>query len=295
MSSKILKLDRHSVKYLLKETLLHTIDAIATHLNDFLNTHEPESLHQYRVNVRMARSVCLEFSEFMEEKRKINLEKILKTLQKETNDMRDLDVFLECIQTYKTRVAPSCLNEFESLEARLKVEKEEAYNAFEAHYTQAFKNELIAKLQSIQSDEKLCLPKSEEKIYKYVKEILTLRLKKIAKASSKLSLDSPNERFHKLRLHYKKLRYNTDAIKLTQFSKRFKPIQTAFGKVQDKNSQIERIKRYNTEHSRCLEQIIALLEQELILDKEVCIEKSSKENIKKMQNTIEKTFTCKDA
>ena len=95
MSSKILKLDRHSVKSLLKETLLTTIKNIATHLSDFLRNHEPESLHQYRVNVRMARSVCLEFSDFMEVKRKSNLEKILKTLQKETNDMRDMDVFLE--------------------------------------------------------------------------------------------------------------------------------------------------------------------------------------------------------
>jgi CHAD domain-containing protein len=293
MSSKIPKLDRHSVKSLLKNTLLNTIENIATHLSDFLENHEPESLHQYRVNVRMARSVCLEFSEFMEEKRKFNLEKILKTLQKETNDMRDLDVFLECIEAYKSMVDPSCLNEFQDLEMKLRMEKEEAYNTFEAKFTQAFKEDLIAQLQAIQSDNKLCLPKSEEKIYKYVKEILLARLKKIAKASQKLSLDSPNAHFHKLRLHYKKLRYNTDAIKLNQFSKSFKPIQTAFGRVQDKNSQIERIKRYNTQNSTCLVQIVTLLEQELIADKQACIEKSSKENIAKMQNTIQKTFTHK--
>jgi len=263
MSPKMHKLDRHSVKSLLKNTLLQTIENIATHLSNFLETKEPESLHQYRVSVRMARSVCLEFSEFMEEKRKFTLEKILKSLQKETNEMRDIDVFLECI---------------------------EAYNAFEAKYTQAFKDEMIARLQAIQNDEKLCLPKSEEKIYKYIKEILTKRLKKIAKTSKKLSLDAPNERFHKLRLHYKKLRYNADAIKLTQFSKSFKPLQNAFGKVQDKNTQIERIKRYNTSQSSCLESIIALLEQELIADKQACIEKSSKENIVKMREHLDTIF-----
>lgn len=290
MSLKINTLDRHSVKSLLKNTLLQTIENIGTHLSHFLETKEPESLHQYRVNVRMARSVCLEFSEFMEEKRKFTLEKILKSLQKETNEMRDIDVFLECIEAYKNMVESSCLGELESLETTLKAEKEEAYNAFEAKYTQAFKNELIAKLQAIQNDEKLCLPKSEEKIYKYIKEILTKRLKKIVKTSKKLSLEAPNERFHKLRLHYKKLRYNADAVKLTQFSKSFKPLQNAFGKVQDKNTQIERIKRYNTSHSTCLENIIALLEQELIADKHVCIEKSSKENIVKMREHLEKIF-----
>lgn len=291
MSDNIHKLDRHTVKSLLKHTLLQTIDNIATHLSDFLQTKEPESLHQYRVSVRMARSVCLEFSEFMEEKRKFNLETILKILQKETNEMRDIDVFLECIEAYKSMVEPSCLVELEGLEAKLKAEKEEAYNAFEAKYTQAFTNEMIARLQAIQNDERLCLPKSEEKIYKYIKEILSTRLKKIAKASKKLSLNAPNERFHKLRLHYKKLRYNADAIKLTQFSKSFKPLQNAFGKVQDKNTQIERIKRYNTPHSVCLDNIITLLEQELIADKQVCIEKSSKENIEKMREHLDKLFS----
>lgn len=291
MSPKIHKLERHSVKSLLKNTLLQTIENIATHLSNFLETKEPESLHQYRVSVRMARSVCLEFSEFMEEKRKFTLEKILKSLQKETNEMRDIDVFLECIEAYKNMVESSCLGELESLEATLKAEKEEAYNAFEAKYTQAFKDEMIARLQAIQNDEKLCLPKSEEKIYKYIKEILIKRLKKIAKTSKKLSLDAPNERFHKLRLHYKKLRYNADAVELTQFSKSFKPLQNAFGKVQDKNTQIERIKRYNTSQSSCLESIIALLEQELIADKQACIEKSSKENIVKMREHLDKIFS----
>ena len=290
MPPKMHKLDRHSVKSLLKHTLLKTIENIAIHLSDFLETKEPESLHQYRVSVRMARSVCLEFSEFMEEKRKFALEKILKSLQKETNEMRDIDVFLECIEAYKTHVEPSCLYELESLEAKLMLEKKEAYASFEKRYTHTFKDELIAKLQAIQNDEKLCLPKSEEKLYKYIKEILTKRLKKIAKASKKLHLDAPNERFHKLRLHYKKLRYNADAVELTQFSKSFKPLQNAFGKVQDKNTQIERIKRYNTSHSSCLESIIALLEQELIADKQACIEKSSKENIVKMREHLDTIF-----
>lgn len=295
MSSKNAKFDRYSVKSLLQETLLHTIEKIGTYLSDFLQNREPESLHQYRINVRTARSVCLEFSDFMDTKCQLALRKILKTLQQETNDMRDIDVFLADIEVYKTKVAPSCLQEFERLETKLKAEKEEAYNVFAAKYTQAFQKDIIAQLHAIQNDHWLCLPKSDKKIYTYVKEILFLRLEKITKRSKKLSLDSPNDRFHQLRLDYKKLRYNTDALKLDQISKCFKPLQTAFGKVQDINSQIARIKRYNTEHNRCLEQMIALLEHELIVDKQVCIEKSTKEKIRKMQNAIEKTFTCKDA
>ena len=181
----------------------------------------------------------------------------------------------------------------ESLEAKLMLEKKEAYASFEKRYTHAFKDELIAKLQAIQNDEKLCLPKSEEKLYKYIKEILTKRLKKIAKTSKKLSLEAPNERFHKLRLHYKKLRYNADAIKLSQFSKSFKGIQNAFGRVQDKNTQIERLKRYQTPENECLEHIVTALEHELLADKQACIEVSNKESIVKIEKKLKKLFTCK--
>jgi len=82
---------------------------------------------------------------------------------------------------------------------------------------------------------------------------------------------------------------------LDTFSRSFKPLQSAFGKVQDKNSQIERIKRYNTSKSAALEHIIHLLEQELVVDKNVCIEKSTPEKMEKIAQKLEKIFTCKES
>ena len=293
MSPKIDKLERHSVKSLLKQTLLKTIENSALYLSDFLQTKEPESLHQYRVNIRMARSICLEFGTFMDKKRQKALLQKLKALQLETNEMRDLDVFLECIEAYKSKVEPSCLGEFESIEKQLEMEKEEAYKVFEAKYNTSMKAKMLMELHNLQCDEKLYLPKAEEKILKHLKVILEKRLKKIHKISKKLSIDAPNELFHTLRLHYKKMRYSVDAVNLDTFASHFKPIQSAFGKVQDKNTQIERIKQYNSNQRACLEQIIALLEQELIQDKQVCIEKSHTKRIQKIQTKLQKIFKRK--
>ena len=293
MSPKAHSLARHSVKFLLNETFLSTLKNISTHLSDFLKSREPESLHQYRINIRMARSICVEFSAFIDKKRKKTLEDLLKVLQKETNDMRDIDVFLEYIEAYKKRVDSSLSNEFESIKAKLEVEKEHAYKAFKSKYTETFQADIVAKLHAIESSETLSFPKSKQKLFLSLQEIFESRLKKIAKSSKKLNSSASNAQFHTLRLHYKKLRYTSDALNLEQFSKSFKPIQNAFGSVQDKNSQIERIKRYNTEHNKCLEHIIALLEEELVCDKQACITKSSQKNIRKMRDNVREIFTSK--
>lgn len=293
MSSSVFHLDRHSVKPLLNQTFFNTLENIILHLSNFLKQKEPESLHQYRINIRMARSMCIEFGAFMNKKYKNSVNTLLRTLQKETNEMRDIDVFLAYIEAYKQRVDSSFLGEFESIKAKLIAEKEVAYKAFESKYTEAFFADTLAKLQLLQNNKKLCFPKSEHKLMKYLKEIFEARLDKIAKISKKLTLDAPNALFHKLRLHYKKLRYTSDALSLEAFSKSFKPIQNAFGDVQDKNSQIERIKRYNTTKNKYLEHIIALLEEELVHDKSVCIEISSPKTVRKMRKDIQKIFTCK--
>jgi len=52
---------RASVKVLLRGTLHTTLQKTQYHLDNFLETKEEESLHQYRVTLRTARSLCLEF------------------------------------------------------------------------------------------------------------------------------------------------------------------------------------------------------------------------------------------
>ena len=99
MSQKLSKLNRHSVKSLLKETLLKTLEAIREQLNLFLTTHDPENLHQYRVNLRLARSVCLEFGAFMEKERKKILLKQMVLLELMMMETDWLMIFMAGIST----------------------------------------------------------------------------------------------------------------------------------------------------------------------------------------------------
>lgn len=295
MSKALSVLTRQSVKQLLKTTLKETTEKIIAYLDDFTQTRDVESLHQYRVNIRLARSVCLEFGEFMEDGRKKLLDEKLKTLQKQSNELRDIDVFLESLEAYATLMDSSYEEEFRALKMQLEHEKEACLMFFMSQDEMAFRQKTMAQLAKLPHDENLCLPHSEGKMLQHVQKILQKRFKKIVKLSKKLSLKTSNERFHKLRLQYKKLRYTADALHLDAFSRSFKPLQSAFGKVQDKNSQIERIKRYYTPQSAALEHIVHLLEEELIVDKTVCIEKSSQEKMEKIAQKLDKIFTCKES
>lgn len=287
MAERYLFLETHSIKSMLKKTLQHNLEKITFYLSDFMQTKDVESLHQYRVNIRMARSICMEFREFMDEKRQDILSKAFKKLQQETNDMRDIDVFLEELEAYKSMVDEAYVKDIVHLQEQLLKEKKEAYETFEMHFPAKLQSKILDGLNTLKDDDNLCLPKSEEKLFRHFKAVIEKRLKKIAKISKKLDLETPNERYHKLRLHYKKLRYTCDAIDLNAFSKSFKPLQNAFGKVQDKTTQIERLKRYNALEHPALAHILSLLEQALVEDKLICIEKSSQENIEALRVKFE--------
>ena len=293
MASKKMLLGDKSVRQLLQEMLRENLEKIIFNLQEFTLTQKPESLHQYRVALRMTRSVCREFSEFMEEKYQILLDKKLKVLQKETNAMRDTDVFLESLSGYDKKVSLECQIAFEKLQMELCSEKEALWKVFEMKYSPSEQEKIVTWFGQFKNDEKLFVAKSQEKLFNYSREILQKRLKKIAKISAKLTLETPNDRYHALRLQYKKMRYTSDALGLNAFSKSFKPIQTAFGMVQDKNTQIAHLKAYELSLGISLVEIIERLEEGIRVDKQACIEKSTVQKIEKLQEKIEKFFTCK--
>lgn len=282
-----------SVKRFLQHSLREAIKQAMSYRDAFVQTHEAESLHQYRIHLRLARSVAREFGAFMDEHHKMALMEHLKVLLKKSNTLRDSDVFLASLEAYETLIETGDREEFFTLKEQIEKDKEASLRLFLSKEERTFRQKTMAELLQSIEDETMYLPLADENLMLHTSAILRKRLKKISKRSSKLSLKASNEAFHSLRLEYKKLRYTAEALQLDSFCRSFKPIQTAFGCVQDKNSQIERIKRYNTHHGEASERIVVALEQELIEDKKVCLKKSSSKKLKKLSQKLEKIFTCK--
>ncbi len=286
---------RESVKVLLQESFYATLQKTHTHLEDFLSTQEEESLHQYRVTLRSARSVCREFQHFFHPKRGCALGERLKKLQHETNEMRDIDVFLECIEGYKEKVDASCIAELESIEQALVLEKKRVTKHFLKRMKRRSPSRVFKKISTLWRHKKLYLPKSEEAMLKHIKPIIEKRIEKIEKLTQQLSIHSENELFHTLRLHCKKIRYTTDSFcvdnpRIKAFSSLFKALQTALGQVQDANTQIAKLTQYRSEENGCIGQIIGMLERECELFKRTCIEKSNQEAIDTIKNNFKAIF-----
>lgn len=292
-------LEGKSVKVLLQELLSKTLQNAKDHLEDFTHINDPESIHQYRVNIRMARSVCKEFKAFLTPKRTLFLLDYLKSLQKETNALRDIDVFLECIEAYKLKVPQTCLDMCLLIEQSLQNERQKALLALFSKTHGIQRKHLFKELLALIYDDKLYRSKSDECFCKPIQQIIQKRLKRIAKLSSNLSLAAPNEQFHQLRLEYKKIRYTTDCAcfgakddSLSDFADMFKPLQSALGEVQDKTTQLEHLRKHRFHDDQCLVHVITMIEEGLKLDKAVCIEKSSPKAVKSIMKTF-KTLLSK--
>lgn len=290
-------LEQNSVKTLLQELLQKTLQNAQSHFEDFTYTLEPESIHQYRVNLRMARSVCKEFINYFTPKHGLFLLDYLKTLQKDTNELRDIDVFIECIEDYQTKVSAECLHVCHTLEKKLLKERKKHITELSMKQSCQKRIHLFDELFSLLRDKKLYRKNAEKNVYKPIEKIIAKRIKKIEKLSSNLSLETPNTQFHALRLHYKKIRYTTDSAcfgdkehALKAFSQSFKPIQTALGNVQDKNTQIERLHQHSLKNEDCVQQVITMIENELVCTKLQCIEQSSPKHIQEIKQTFEAIF-----
>ena len=290
-------LEQNSVKTLLQELLQKTLQNAQAHFEDFTHTDEPESIHQYRVNLRAVRSVCKEFSNFLTPRRGLFLLDYLKNLQKDTNDLRDTDVFIECIEAYKTKVSPECQNVCHMIEKKLLKERKKSILELFTKQSSAKRDHLFHELFILLEDKKLYRKNAKKSVYKPIQKIIAKRLKKIEKLSAKLSLEAPNSQFHTLRLHYKKIRYTTDCAcfgekedALKVFSQSFKATQTSLGEVQDKNTQLERLRHHSLKNDHCVQQVIDMIEEELLTNKQHCIEQSSPHNVKEVRQAFETLF-----
>lgn len=267
-----------SIKALLQETMYENFQSIQKELESFLQTQHPTHLHEYRVKIRTVRSVCKTFSRFIKPKRQKYMAHVLKKLQRQTNTLRDMDVFLENIETYKKIV----INEghyFSALYHQLEQKRITAWKYFSEKHALSHLNQVHLMNEWIQKyPEKMCTKSSNENLQKHALTIIQKEVKKILSASATLSLESENEAFHTLRLHYKKLRYTTDALGLKQISKQLKIMQTAFGEVQDKNVQIAHLYQNASSNIAC-QTIVSFLTTHLQHDKAKCIELSRAENL----------------
>ncbi len=290
MSKYIKMLREYSVQSFLQIRFEQLYGNIQTQLHTFMAIGDEEALHQYRVAIRSMRSLCQSFEAFIEETHFKALNKALKSLQKESNAMRERDVFLGYLQT----LVPLKHEDFHalvSLKERLSQEKEEAYTSFCGDDITRQKN--LLSIQHYVQDATFYKASSTQSLIKPLYTIIKQLLKKIIKNSSSLDIYDTPKKFHALRLDYKTLRYVLEFAHVKQSAKKSKMMQNKFGLVQDTYNYCILLKRYAPSNSSFFYATLSSLEKDLQTYKRLCLQKENLKTLQKLSQKLKKIFTCK--
>lgn len=78
--------------------LTHRLFEVLTHTKEFVDTHDPETLHQLRIALRRLRYPLETFTEFLPRKATFRFLQLVNRLQQSAGTARDYDVMIETLQ-----------------------------------------------------------------------------------------------------------------------------------------------------------------------------------------------------
>jgi CHAD domain-containing protein len=205
----------------------------------FLNTGDNEALHQFRVNIRKSRSLLQSVRDIFEENITNRFIDALKLIANATNNKRDLDVFGEYLES------------LDDLEAEFILEEVERERALEdgviREMMQGAEFERIINEWSVVLQEEGAFfqgPHAMAPLKASAATALSSRLKKMDIKLSNLDEAVEIEKFHAVRIEFKRLRYMLEYFGDYFHSSIFdetmiaaKKMQTLFGTLQDRDVQ----------------------------------------------------------
>ncbi|MDF2153424.1 CHAD domain-containing protein [Vibrio sp. CAU 1672] len=206
---------------------------------------DPEYNHQYRVALRRTRSLLLLLEDALPPFEVRLLKKQLKVLMKQTNQLRDLDVFLLERPKY-LQMAPqppqAIADLFRLLSEQQRNEHQRVTHWLESrHYTGVCMSVENSLKRSFASDHEL----SEASSATFARKNIAEHLAQVVTQCRQLNKDSPDDAIHALRIECKKLRYLlefysgvfTDQVHRLHISQ-LKILQDKLGVFNDTSTQI---------------------------------------------------------
>jgi CHAD domain-containing protein len=220
---------------------------------------DTEYLHHYRVALRMIRAAIAQLKEVFPEQEQLKLKERFGALARDTNQLRDLDVFILDKERYMNLLPPALrdglLPMYKDFEQSRSAEVKRVARRLSS---KAYQNE-IESLQSlfINGYSALETAWSEKPTIELAVEKIQKRYRKIQKAASKITQDTPDEAIHSIRIECKKLRYllyffgdlfNKKQVKIA--GNHLKSLQDTLGIFNDLSVQCDFLQQYlyDTEH-----------------------------------------------
>jgi CHAD domain-containing protein len=231
---------------------------------------DTEFLHDYRVAIRRTRSFLSQAKGIFPHEKTRYFRQKLGEMQRKTNRLRDLDVYLLNRENYLAVLPDSLKKGVEPLFAALKKEREQELNKVRENLGDMDTRQLLKEWeQFLKTTEMPETPNSHGAIHPFSRKIIKNRLRRVLKKGNKLLDHEPeDEALHSLRIDCKKLRYLLeffsslyDANGINILVKQLKSLQNLLGDYNDLSVQISdlsgRLKNLSKVSENSIEQAAA--------------------------------------
>ena len=173
-----------------------------------LDDIDSEFVHQYRVNIRKARSLVSLFKKLFSPDRYRVLNNALKSLGKRTNDLRDLDVFLLDYATYQQMLPENLHPGLKQLAERLRRRRRTAFNKVSKELQDdAYVAQVDTLANVLAQEPDFATARAQCPIKELVANKIVKQYRTIVKDGAMIDDNTPDEAVHGLRIECKKLRY----------------------------------------------------------------------------------------
>ena len=168
-----------------------------------------EFLHDFRVAIRRTRSLLSQIKNILAVKGLNEFRKKLKEVQKLTNILRDLDVYLLKESYFKMILPQKMRKSLNPLFNEIQQAREEEHQKVTQYLESKEYRQVINQWSDfLKSDQLLQTKKSQRPVLPYAKKIISKRLKIVLQNGSILSTRNPDDQsLHALRIDCKNLRY----------------------------------------------------------------------------------------
>ncbi|MFO7813906.1 MAG: CHAD domain-containing protein [Pelovirga sp.] len=206
---------------------------------------DTEFTHQYRVNLRKARSLLSLFKKELSPQRYRVVQAPLKNMAKATNRLRDLDVFLLDQDDYRAMLPAHFQPGLDELFKRLKRRRRQVWREVTATLKKEDYLETAQQLeQRLKEPPDLSAPHSASAIKKRVSRKILSQYYKIQQHGARIDPATSDEQVHELRIEAKKLRYLLELFaelfsydQVRRLVKALKKLQDNLGRFNDYSSQ----------------------------------------------------------
>ncbi len=218
-----------------------------------INDIDTEFLHHYRVAIRMVRSAITQLKVVFPENDVLSLKQRFATLARETNILRDLDVFILDKERYISLLPESMQQGLSPMFDDFQKQRQtEAKRISRWLNSKAYREEMDA-LESLFKPTYSAVETlwSEKPAIELAINKILKTYKKIYQAAIKITQNTADEEIHKIRIDCKKLRYllyffgqQFKQKKIRQVSKHLKSLQDTLGIFNDLTVQGEFLTQY---------------------------------------------------